>query len=599
MTELEKQLKSLPNAPGVYQFYDKHSEIIYIGKAIDLYKRVNSYFNRNLDSAKTKILVKRISFIKHIVVETETDALLLENNLIKQHQPRYNILLKDGKSYPWICIKKEAFPRVFYTRNMINDGSKYYGPYTSIRMVKTLLELIKSIYPIRTCKHKLTKKNISENKFEVCLEYHIGNCLAPCIGANSEDEYKEYISGINHILRGHISHVIKPLKDKMHAYSADYQFENAQKLKEKIEILENYQSKSTVVSPSLNNIDVYSIYDDKKYAYINFTKIINGSIIQSLSYEVKKKLDESAKEILEYAITDIQTKLANQYIKPDEIIIPFELEFNFKTKKITIPQRGDKLRLLELSEKNAKYFGLDLKKQRSLVDPERRQNRILETAKNDLRLKEIPVHIECFDNSNIQGAYPVAACVVFINGKPSTKDYRHYNVKTVEGPDDFASMTEIVYRRYKRLLEEEKSLPQLIIIDGGKGQLSAAVKSLKKLNLFGDIAIIGIAKRLEEIYFPNDPIPIYIDKNSETLKLIQNARNEAHRFGITFHRKKRGTGMLNSELDQITGIGEKTANLLLRKYKSLNEIKNAPFEDVKKIIGKKRAEILMNYFSKK
>lgn len=592
---LEALIKVLPEQPGVYQFLDSKNQIIYVGKAKNLKKRVSSYFTKFYNSAKTRILVRKICNIGHIVVETETDALLLENNLIKKYQPRYNVLLKDDKTYPWICVKKENFPRVFMTRNIIRDGSLYYGPFTSGYMVKTLLELIHQIYKLRTCKLSLTKENITAGKFKVCLEYHLGNCYGPCVSKQTEEDYNEGLVQINEILKGNIRSVILALKNRMKEYADAYEYEKAGQIKNKLQLLENYQNKSTIVNPAITNVDVYSMADDNEYAYINFLKVINGAIIQVHTIEMKKRLDETREDLLALGIVAIREKF-NSF--SNEIIIPFEIDFSIHQVKFTVPKKGDKKNLLELSEKNVKYYRMEKLKQIENVDPLKHTTRILKTLQSDLHLNELPVHIECFDNSNIQGTNPVAACVVFRNAKPSAKEYRHYNIKTVKGPDDFASMHEIVSRRYMRLLEEEKELPQLIIIDGGKGQLNAAVQSLESLGLRGRIAVIGIAKRLEEIYFPNDPVPLYLDKNSESLKIIQHARNEAHRFGISFHRDKRSANFLQSSLESIEGIGPGSIEKLLAKFGSLQKIKKASFDQLKEEIGASRARILHDHFLK-
>ncbi len=596
---LKKQALLLPNLPGVYRFLDEDDVVIYVGKAKNLKNRVASYFNKQTQSSKVNVLVKHIVSMRHIVVESETDALLLENNLIKKYQPRYNILLKDDKSYPWICIKNERFPRVFQTRKVVKDGSKYFGPYTSVRLVRVLIELFRKLFQLRTCKYKLTEHNISAGKFKVCLEYHIKNCKAPCVSLQSEADYMLQIEQIENILKGHFASVKSYLKDLMFQYSEDLDFEQAQLIKEKLELLESYQSKSTVVSPTVGNTDVFSIASDDKYAYVNMLKIVDGAVIQVHTTEINKKLDETEAEILPIAITEIIKNRMNSYTGAKEFIVPFELEYPFEGVKITVPKIGDKKKLLELSQKNLKYFMLDKKKQRSLIDPNRHVNRILEQMKADLHLSEIPKHIECFDNSNIQGTNPVAACVVFKDTKPSKKDYRKFNIKTVVGADDFASMREIIFRRYKRLLDENQNLPQLIIIDGGKGQLSAAVESLKKLDLYGKIAVIGIAKRLEEIYFPEDSYPLYIDKNSETLKIIQQARNEAHRFGITFHRNQRSKNFIKSELEQIQGVGKQTVEKLLKEFKSVKKISEANLEELQKVVGKAKSLKIYDYFAQK
>lgn len=591
---LDILLKTLPTSPGVYQYYNAEGTIIYVGKAKNLRKRVTSYFTKTHDNGKTRVLVKKIADIKHIVVKTETDALLLENNLIKKHKPRYNVLLKDDKSYPWICIKKERFPRVFPTRRVIKDGSEYFGPYTSMKTVKTLLDLIKGLYKLRTCNYKLSHENIASGKFKVCLEYHIGNCKGPCEGLETEASYQENITAIREILKGNFKDSLEQFKEQMQIFAENMQFEDAQKIKEKIEVLENYQAKSTIINPKISNVDVFSIVSDESYGYINFLQISYGSIIRSHTLEIKKKLDETDKELLELAIIEIRERFNS---KSKEIYVPFKVNVG-QDIKVSLPQLGDKRRILDLSIRNAKYYRMERFKQVKITDPDRHVKRIMAQMQKDLRLSEEPRHIECFDNSNIQGTNPVAACVVFKNGKPSKKDYRHFNIKTVVGPDDFASMEEVVYRRYKRLLEEEEPLPQLIIIDGGKGQLSSALKSLDVLGLRGKIAIIGIAKRLEELFYPNDPIPLYLDKKSETLKIIQQLRNEAHRFGIEHHRNKRSKQALNTEMQSIPGIGEKTIVDLLKVFKSAKRIANAKLDELENVVGVSRAEKIYNYFHK-
>ena len=580
--------------PGVYQFYDAKGVVIYVGKAKNLKNRVRSYFNKVHDDGKTNVLVKKIVEIKHIVVETETDALLLENNLIKKYQPRYNVLLKDDKSYPWICIKKEPFPRVFQTRRMIKDGSEYYGPYTSFRTMRTVLEFANKLYKLRTCNFNLSEENIEAKKFRVCLEYHIKNCEGPCEGLQSEEDYQKGIAHIRKILKGSIVDVIRDLKLTMQASAEALKFEDAQEAKEQIQLLEDYQMRSTVVHPSINNVDVFSILSDDKYAYVNFMKMANGAIIQAHTVEVKKKLEESEEDILSSVIFEIRNRF-NSTSKEIFTSIPMELEI--PEIKLHNPIRGDKKQLIDMSLRNVKYFMRDRQQQQEKVDPDRHKNRILGTIQKDLRMKVLPTHIECFDNSNIQGAFPVAACVVFKDAKPAKKDYRHFNIKTVVGPDDFASMKEVVYRRYKRLLDEKQPLPQLIIVDGGKGQLSSALKSLDLLDLRGKIAIIGIAKRLEEIYYPGDPIPMYLDKRSETLKIVQFLRNEAHRFGITLHRNKRSKSAIQSELEQIPNIGKQTITSLLKKFKSAKRVKMATIEELKELLGDSRAKKIFNYFN--
>ncbi len=585
-------IAELPGKPGVYQFLDEQGRVIYIGKAKNLKKRVGSYFAKG-QSGKTAVMLKKAAKITHIVVENESDALLLENNLIKQHQPRYNILLKDDKTFPWICVKDEYFPRVFSTRNIIRDGSTYFGPYTSGLMVKTLLTLIRQLYNLRTCSHKLSPDNIQSGKFRVCLEFHIGNCKAPCIGNQSEQEYLENIQQIKNILKGNILLVTGYLKEQMAYYSSILRFEEAQIIKEKIDVLNKYRNRSTVVSNVIKNVDVFAHTVDQERNYINYMKVVDGAVIQSFTLELRARVYEEKQSLLGFAITEIRQRYLSD---SPEIIIPFKPDILIDKVKYTIPKKGDKLKLLELAERNAIYYKLEQKKKQSLRLPEERTSKNLEKVKNDLHLPEIPVHIECFDNSNIMGDNPVAACVVFRNAKPDKKEYRHFKIKTVTGPDDYSSMEEIVFRRYKRMTEEGRPLPQLVIIDGGKGQLSSAMKSIDKLNLRGKITIIGIAKRLEEIYFPGDSIPIYLDKNSYTLKLIQQLRNEAHRFGINFHRDKRSENMLKSNLDSIKGIGPKTKEILLKNFESVSDIKNAGREILKDLIGPKKTSIIKKFF---
>ena len=592
---LELQVKTLPNEPGVYQYFDKNEVIIYIGKAKNLKKRVSSYFSKTHDNGKTKVLVTKIVSIKHIVVATETDALLLENNLIKKHKPRYNILLKDDKTYPWICIKKERFPRIFMTRRVLKDGSEYFGPYTSIKTVRILLDLIKELYPLRTCTYDLSHQNINEGKYKVCLEYHLKNCKGACENLETESHYNNSIKAIRNIIKGNFKESLEKFQEMMLACAEKMEFEEAQKIKEKLSLLGNYQSKSTIINPAINNVDVFSIISDETHGYANFLKISNGAIIQSHTTEIKKKLAETDTELLAHFIVEIRQRFNS--VSP-EIYVPFKVNLGGIV-KVTIPKLGDKKRIVELSERNAKYYRQEQFKQTQIVDPERHVKRIMAQMKKDLRLHEEPRHIECFDNSNIQGTHPVAACVVFRDGKPSKKEYRHYNIKTVVGPDNFAFMEEVVYRRYKRLLEEEQTLPQLIIVDGGKGQLSSGLKALEDLGLRGKIAIIGIAKRLEEIYYPDDPIPLYLDKKSETLKITQYLRNEAHRFGITFHRNKRSKSAIKSELGQIPDVGAQTITTLLRKFKSAKRVKEASLEELKAAIGQARAVKVYGFYHKK
>jgi excinuclease ABC subunit C len=589
---LQLQIQTLPDGPGVYQYYDKEDKILYVGKAKNLKKRVASYFNKIHDTAKTNVLVKKIVTIKHIVVPTETDALLLENNLIKTLQPRYNVLLRDDKTYPWICIKKEPFSRIFTTRRMLKDGSEYFGPYTSFKTVNTILELIKELYPLRTCNYDLSKNNIETHKFKVCLEYHIGNCKGPCEGHESLENHQKQVDAIREILKGNFKESMKDFKKVMADLASEMHFEEAQKIKEKIAILENYQSRSTIINPKITNIDVFSIVSDESAAFINFLQISHGSIIRSHTMEIKKKLDETDEELLELAIIELRERFQ---LLSKEIIVPFGVDLG-ENIKITVPQLGDKKQILELSIRNAKFYRIEQLKQLQIVDPERHSNRIMAQMQKDLRLHEEPRHIECFDNSNIQGTNPVAACVVFKDGKPSKKDYRHFNIKTVVGPDDFASMEEVVFRRYKRMLDENQPLPQLIIIDGGKGQLSSALKSIDALGLRGKIAIIGIAKRLEELFYPGDSVPLYLDKKSETLKVIQQLRNEAHRFGITFHRDKRSKAALNSSIDSIPGIGEKTMLSLIKHFKSVKRLKLATEKEICEVVGVSKAKKITDFY---
>lgn len=594
---LKNTIALLPEKPGIYQFYDQTGKLIYVGKAKNLKKRVSSYFSRtSYENRKIQVMVGKVHEIKHIVVPTEHDALLLENNFIKEYQPRYNVLLKDDKTFPWICIKNERFPRVFLTRKIVNDGSSYFGPYTSAQMVRTLLALIRELYSLRTCNLNLSEENIKAKKFKVCLEYHLGNCKGPCEEWQTEDDYNQTIDQIRKILKGHISEVMEYLEETMKQMAKEYRFEEAEIIRQKLELLSKFKGKSVIVNPSITNIDVFSILTDGNTSIINFIKVIKGSVIQSHTIEIQKKLEELDSEILALAITNLRTRY-NSNAK--EIIVPILPELKIKGVKYTIPKEGDKKKLLDFSHNNALIYkrskDISLLSQRNF----RRKEEILDQLKKDLHLKEIPVRIECFDNSNLQGTNPVAACVVFINGKPAPKEYRHYHVKTVDHPDDFASMEEIVFRRYKRVLDENHPLPQLIVIDGGKGQINAAIKSLEKLDLHNKIAVIGIAKKLEEIYFPNDPYPIYLDKNSPSLRVIQHIRNEAHRFGITFHRQKRSKIFLHSELDSVKGIGEITKQKLMEKFKSINVIRSLPISKIEEVVGKSKARIIYDYFHKK
>lgn len=591
---LKSLVAVLPDKPGIYQYFDNTGTIIYIGKAKNLKKRVSSYFAKNHEHRKTALLVRNIADIRHMVVESEQDALLLENNLIKKYQPRYNIQLKDDKSFPWICIKNEPFPRVFQTRNLIRDGSKYFGPYTSIYTVRTLLELFRTEYKLRTCNYFLSEENIQNRKYKACLEYHIGNCTAPCEGYISPEKYDEGISDIQNILKGNVSGVIKHLKDVMTKMAENMDFEEAAKVKLKYDSLQRFQSRSTIVSPTITDVDVFSIEEDEKFAFINYLKVIKGAIIQTFTLEIKKVLNETPEELLLTGIVEIRQRI---FSNAKEILVPIKLDYELENVVFRIPQKGDKKKLLELSQRNAKYFRLEKEKQLVLKNPKIKEEQLLSTIKKDLQLTENPVHIECFDNSNLQGTQAVAACVVFKNGKPAPKEYRHFNIKTVEGPNDFASMEEVVYRRYSRLLEEEKPLPQLIVIDGGKGQLSSAVSALEKLNLRGKIAIIGIAKKLEEIYFPGDSVPVYINKSSQSLRVIQHLRDEAHRFGISFHRDKRSKSFIKSELTSIKGIGDQTTEKLLKDFKSVKLIKTQTLEALAESIGQAKAKIVYEYFN--
>ena len=593
--DYKKALKDIPHKPGVYQYFDVDDTLIYIGKAKDLRNRVSSYFvqDRQLNG-KTRVLVSKIRRIQFTIVDTEIDAWLLENSLIKKHQPRYNIMLKDDKTYPWIVIKKEPFPRVFSTRRMIKDGSTYLGPYASVGMMHTILDLIKETYTLRTCNLPLTKENINAGKFKVCLEYQIGNCKGPCQNLQSWEDYEQNIAEIKDILNGKIGNVIKDVKQVVRTAAEELNFELAHSYQKKLSVLEKYQSKSTVVSSAITNIDVVSIASDERYAFVNYLKVMNGAIIQTQTIEIKKRLDESDEELLSIAIAEFRNRFRST---SREIVVPFEIPLEDTNLKLTVPKLGEKKALLELSQKNVLFFKKEKLNQYEKLNPELKTERVLTQMKNDLRLTQLPYHIECFDNSNFQGKYPVSAIVVFKDAKPSKKDYRHFNVKTVEGPNDFATMQEAVYRRYKRMLEENQTLPQLIIIDGGKGQLSSALSSLKKLGIDKKVTVIGIAKRLEELYYPGDSLPLYLDKKSETLKIIQHLRDEAHRFGITFHRKKRDQGTLKTELEEIAGIGKNTADKLLKHFKSVKKIKEASADELAKLLNKKQVVTLLNYFN--
>jgi excinuclease ABC subunit C len=595
--KIKETVKLLPREPGVYQFYDVLGKIIYVGKAKNLRKRVSSYFLAKAKrDMKLQVMVKKIDDIQHTVTLNESDALLLENNMIKKYQPRYNVLLKDDKTYPWICVTNETFPRIFLTRSKLKDGSKYYGPYTSVATVKILLDLIKHTYPMRTCRLNLSATSIANKKYSVCLEYHLGNCKAPCINLQQEDEYMESVVQAINIIKGNTGDVLKSLTDRMNEAAQKLDFEEAQSLKEKLQRVESYQSKSVIVNSSINNIDVFSLICEHNMAYSNFMRVVNGAIVQVHTLELKLAIEEDKESLLSMVIIEMMQRLE---VLSHEIIVPFKPDTELEGKIYTVPLRGDKLALLRLSEKNVRTYRMEKLKHLAKIDPEKHADRILGIIKTDLHLPKLPRRIECFDNSNIQGSNPVAACVVFVNANPAKKEYRRFNVKTVEGPDDFASMREIVYRRYNRLLRERMPLPHLIVIDGGKGQLSAAVESLKKLNLFGKIPILGLAKRLEEIYFPNDSTPLHLNKNSETLKVLMRIRDEAHRFGITFHRDKRSAGFIKSELNKIKGVGEATVNKLMVELKTISAVKNAPKEELTAIVGKHLAELIYNYFNAK
>lgn len=587
-------VSTLPDKPGVYQFIDATGTILYVGKARSLRKRVASYFTGN-QSGKTRVMLSRATDLRHIVVDNESEALLLENSLIKKHQPRYNIMLKDDKTYPWICVKNEHFPRVFLTRKLIPDGSSYYGPYTSVPAVKTLLELIRHLFQIRTCSLPLTEKSIADGRYKVCLEYHMGNCKAPCVGLIEETEYNLQIERIKEIIKGDLSGVTAYLESMMKQFAAELRYEEAQKIKEKLDQLAKYRSKSVVVNSSVRNVDVFGCSVDGDSMYVSYMKVVSGAIVQSWSVELKMRMEEDRESLLSTAVTEIRHRVSSD---SPEIIVPFMPDILIDNVKYLVPKRGDRHKLLELATRNALFFRLEREKKAAEQSRETRTEKNLAKMKNDLHMPVLPVHIECFDNSNIQGESAVAACVVFRNGRPSNREYRHYNIKTVTGPDDFASMEEVIYRRYRRLLDEEKSLPQLVVIDGGKGQLSSAMKSLEALGLRGKITVIGIAKRLEEIYFPGDSVPLYLDKNSITLKIIQQLRNEAHRFGINFHREKRSSVMNRSILDEIPGIGEKTKELLLKEFGSVKKISEASLPELERVAGRKKAAILVQKFKK-
>ncbi len=593
-SDLELQLKTLPSDPGVYRYYDKNGQLLYVGKAKNIKKRVLSYFNKNLSGYRTRIMVGKIHRLETTIVPSEYDALLLENNLIKEHQPFYNVMMKDDKTYPWICIKNEDFPRIFLTRTLIKDGSEYYGPYAKVRPAKVLLDTIKHLYKLRTCNLNLAPQKIAEGKYRVCLEYHIKNCAGPCEQLESKEEYDKKIEAIRGIIKGDFRLARNYLTEEMTRYASLLEFENAQMVKERIDLLEEYQAKHTVVNPNIDDVDVFGMTSDETAAYVNFFKIRNGNIIQSYTTEIKKVLEETDEDILEEAIIEIRQKFSSH---SKEILIPFPISVEIPAVKLLVPKVGDKKRIVELSERNAKEYRIEKLKQVQIVDPERHTNRIMAEMQKLLRMPEEPRHIEGFDNSNIQGTNPVSACVVFRDGKPSKSDYRIFHPKTVEGANDFATMEEVIYRRYRRMLDEGEALPQLILIDGGKGQLSSAVKSLKLLGIYGKVTVIGIAKRLEEIYFPEDPIPLYLDKKSETLKILQRVRDEAHRFGVRHHRTRRKNATIQTELEEIPGVGEKSIELLFKRLKSVKRIKEAPFETLAEILGTRKGKIVWEYFN--
>jgi len=591
-SDLKEMASLLPENPGVYLYIDGDRRIIYVGKARNLRKRVGSYFGKN-QVGKTRVMVSRIREIRHIVVDSESEALLLENNLIKEHQPRYNVLMKDDKTFPWICVKNEPFPRVFLTRTVIQDGSAYFGPYTSVVMARTLLGLIRQLYTLRTCSYNLAPEKISAGKYRVCLEYHVGNCLGPCIGLQQEEDYGRSVEQVKEILKGNIHNVTKYLKKMMAAYAAELKFEEAQSIKQKLEILEKYQSRSTVVSQKIRDVDVIGYAEDGDLIFVNYLRIVKGAVVQSYTLELKRRIEDTKDDLIALAITELrQRNMSNAR----EVIVPFMPEIQDDNLKYTVPRQGDKLKLLELSGRNAIYHKLNQRKRSAEHRPADRSRQSLEKMRKDLHLPDLPIHIECFDNSNIQGSDPVAACVVFRNGRPFKKDYRHYNIKTVTGPDDYSSMEEVVFRRYRRLIDEEESLPQLVIVDGGKGQLSSAMKSIEALGIRGKVTVIGIAKRLEEIYYPGDSVPIYLEKNSVTLKIIQNLRNEAHRFGIGFHRDRRSRSMTISEIDAIPGIGPKTKELLLKKFGTPEKIKNLTVDQLAEVVGMAKASKIADFY---
>lgn len=586
---LEEKISILPDTPGVYTYYDSEGTVIYVGKAKNLKRRVSSYFNRTHDSLRTNLLVRAIADMTYIVVPTEQDALNLEASMIKEHQPRYNVLLKDDKSYPWIVVTNEHYPRVFMTRERIKDGSKYYGPYTDAGSARATLDLIRELYPIRSCRHAITPDFIKGGKGRLCLDYHLKRCKGPCRGLVSAEEYGTDIERVRAILRGDTSELLQHLRSEMERLAAELRFEEAQELKIQYDLISRYRSKSVIVSQTVEDVDVFGIYEDEGDVYVNYMHVRRGAVVKSVTLEYRKRLDETRAEMLGYAMNEVAGQFGVVY---DEVIVAEAPDVEMEGVRFTIPQRGDKAKLLDVSVRNARQHHIDKIKTAEKRDPSVRTDRVLERIKSDFHLTELPRHIECFDNSNIQGTNPVASCVVFRDARPSKKDYRHFNIRTVEGPDDFASMKEVLTRRYTRLVNEGKGLPQLIVVDGGKGQLSAAVEALDDMGLRGTIAVVGIAKRLEEIYFPGDSIPLYIDKNSETLRVVQQLRDEAHRFGITHHRNRRSKGQTASALDGIKGIGEKTRTALLTQFKSIKRLREADLDTIADLIGPAKASIV-------
>ncbi|MBS1545878.1 MAG: excinuclease ABC subunit C [Bacteroidetes bacterium] len=588
--DVREKVKLLPHKPGVYQFFDADGKILYVGKATSLRSRVGSYFAKDHPDGKTRVLVRKIADLRTILTETPYDALLLENSLIKEYQPRYNILLRDDKSYPWIRIRNEHYPRIEGMRNPVDDGSEYIGPFASVRAMRTALKLVHQLYKLRTCNYDLSPENVAKGKYKRCLEWHMGNCRGPCEGLQSEADYDANVALARQVVKGRIGGVVKLLKERMHEHAERLEFEEAEEARQQIALLEGYQARSTVVSASVGDVDVFALARNSTSTYVNYMRVIDGAIVHGITVEMKRRLDEPDDEVLQYAIAELRQRFRSN---APEAIVPMEPGIAMPDLSFTVPQRGDKKHLLEMGERNAQYFMLEKQKQESLVDPEAAADRILEQMKQDLRLSELPRHIECFDNSNTQGTDPVSACVVFKNAKPSKKDYRHFNIRTVEGPDDFASMEEAVERRYARLITEGEPLPQLVVIDGGKGQLHAAINVFDRLGLRGKVALLGIAKRLEELYFPDDPAPLYIDKRSTTLRVIQQMRDEAHRFGITHHRGKRSKRIVKTGLEEIAGIGPATAQKLLTRFGSIKGIREAAREDVVAEVGEKKAEMVL------